>query len=91
MTRTEAQTVDAYLAELPTERREAIAAIRDVILEHLPEGFEETMQFGMIGYVIPLEKYPVTYNKQPLSYAALASQKNYMSLYLSPNPPKDGV
>ena len=82
MARTKAQTVSGYLAELPPDRREAIAALRRVILDHLPEGFEETMQFGMIGYVIPLERYPVTYNQQPLSYAALASQKNYMSLYL---------
>ena len=82
MARTEAQTVNGYLSELPPERREAIDALRRVILDHLPEGFEESMQFGMIGYVIPLERYPVTYNQQPLMYAALASQKNYMSLYL---------
>ena len=82
MARTEAHTVNGYLSELPPERREAIDALRRVILDHLPEGFEESMQFGMIGYVIPLERYPVTYNQQPLMYAALASQKNYMSLYL---------
>ena len=40
------------------------------------------MYFGMIGYVIPLDRYPVTYNRQPLGYVALASQKNYMSVYL---------
>ena len=80
MARTEAQTVNGYLSELPPERLEAIDALRRVILDHLPEGFEESMQFGMIGYVIPLERYPVTYNQQPLMYAALASQKNYMSL-----------
>ena len=82
MARTKAQTVNDYLAELPPERRVAIDAVRKVILDHLPDGFEETMHFGMIGYVIPLERYPVTYNQQPLMYAALASQKNYMSLYL---------
>ena len=82
MAQSNAQTVDAYLAELPPDRQEAIAAVRRVILDNLPLGYEETMYFGMIGYVIPLEKYPVTYNKQPLGYAALASQKNYMSLYL---------
>lgn len=56
--------------------------VRKAILESLPSGFEEVMDFGMIGYVIPLETYPKTYNGHPLQYAALASQKNYMSLYL---------
>ena len=82
MTRTTATTVDEYLAELPTDRRSEVEAVRKVILEHLPKGYEETMQYGMIGYVVALERYPVTYNGQPLEYAALASQKNYVSLYL---------
>ena len=82
MAQSTATTVDEYLAELPADRREAIGAVRAVILQHLPRGYEENMQYGMIGYVIPLERYPVTYNGQPLAYAALASQKNYMSLYL---------
>ena len=82
MAQSKAQTVDEYLDELSPERREAIAAVRDLILDHLPEGYVETMQYGMIGYVIPLDRYPVTYNGQPLGYIALASQKNYMSLYL---------
>ena len=77
-----AQTVEEYLAELAPNRREAINAVRKVILDNLPAGYEEVMQFGMIGYVIPLERYPVTYNKQALQYAALASQKHYMSVYL---------
>ena len=67
---------------MPEDRRAAISAVRQVVLENLPQGYEEMMQFGMIGYVIPLERYPVTYNGQALQYAALASQKNYMSLYL---------
>ena len=77
-----AQTVEEYLAELAPDRREAINTVRKVILDNLPSGYEEIMQFGMIGYVIPLERYPVTYNKQALQYAALASQKHYMSVYL---------
>jgi len=80
--KSKAETVDGYLAELPEDRRAAISAVRQVVLENLPQGYEEMMQFGMIGYVIPLERYPVTYNGQALQYAALASQKNYMSLYL---------
>ena len=82
MAQSKAATVDEYLAEQSPDRRAALEAVRKVILENLPEGCEETMQFGMIGYVVPLEKYPVTYNKQPLGVVALASQKNYMSLYL---------
>lgn len=81
--RSNATTVDQYLAELPEERRTAIQATRAVILENLPEGYEEAMNWGMIVYQVPLERYPDTYNRQPLMYAALASQKNYMSLYLT--------
>ena len=81
--RSEAATVEAYLAELPDERRAAITAVRDVILANLPAGYEETMNWGMIAYEVPLSTYPDTYNGQPLSYAALASQKNYMALYLT--------
>jgi hypothetical protein len=82
MVRSDAKTVGEYLAELTADRGAAIGVVREVILERLPEGYEESMQFGMIGYVVPLEKFPVTYNGQPLMYAALAAQKNYMSLYL---------
>jgi uncharacterized protein YdhG (YjbR/CyaY superfamily) len=77
-----AKTVAEYLALLPPDRREIIEAIRGTILEHLPEGYEEGMQFGMISYSVPLGRYPNTYNGQPLGYIALASQKNYVSLYL---------
>ena len=77
-----AQTVEDYLAELPPDRQHAMGEVRKAILDSLPDGFEEIMDFGMIGYVIPLETYPETYNGHPLQYAALASQKNYMSLYL---------
>jgi hypothetical protein len=78
----EATTVEAYLAELPDDRRRTIEAVRTVILEHLPVGFTEGMQFGMISYSIPLERYPDTYHHQPLAIAALANQKRYISLYL---------
>ena len=77
-----APTVEAYLAELPDDRRAALAAVRAVILENLPAGFEEGMQYGMIGYYVPLERYPETYNGEPLALAALASQKRHMALYL---------
>ena len=75
-------TVEEYIAGLPEGRAEQIAQLRELILERLPEGYAEQMDFGMIAYVIPLETYPDTYNGHPLMYAALASQKRHMSLYL---------
>jgi len=78
-----AKTVEEYLDSLPIERSEAIAAVRQVILDNLPEGYEEVMNWGMITYQVPLATYPETYNKQPLMYAALASQKNHMAVYLT--------
>ena len=81
--RSDALTVDEYLAELPPERRDAIAVVRRTALDSLPDGYCETMDFGMISYVIPLEDYPKTYNKHPLMLAALASQKRYMAVYLN--------
>jgi uncharacterized protein YdhG (YjbR/CyaY superfamily) len=81
--RSNANTVDEYMAELPSERREAIEAVREVILDHLPEGYEEVMNWGMITYQVPLETYADTYNGKPLMYAALASQKRHMAVYLT--------
>ncbi len=71
-----------YLASLPQERREVISAIRDLIFENLPEGYQETINWGMLSYEVPLESYPDTYNQKPLNYIGLAAQKNYNSLYL---------
>ena len=78
-----AKTVEDYLSELDDSRRDAISAVRDVVLENLPDGYEEMMLFGMITYAIPLTTFADTYNKQPLMYAALASQKRHMALYLT--------
>lgn len=79
----EATTVEAYLDELPADRRGAIERVRRLILDHLPDGYEEVMNWGMITYQIPLETYPDTYNGKPLMYAALASQKRHMAVYLT--------
>jgi hypothetical protein len=79
----QATTVTEYLSELPDERRTALAAVRAVILANLPPGYEEVMNWGMIAYQVPLATCPDTYNGQPLAYAGLASQKQYMSLYLT--------
>ena len=79
----DAKTVAEYLSNLDEARREAISAVRGVILDNLPDGYEEAMQFGMITYVVPLSVLADTYNGQPLMYVALASQKRHMSLYLT--------
>lgn len=82
MVSSNAKTVQVYLKELPEERREIISQMRDFILKHLPDGYEENISWGMISYEIPLSTYPKTYNKKPLLYLALAAQKNFNSLYL---------
>ncbi len=82
MVSTTTTTPTDYLASLPPDRREIISAVRDLILRNLPEGYQETINWGMLSYEVPLEIYPDTYNKKPLSYIGLAAQKNYNSLYL---------
>jgi len=82
MVQSKAKTVEEYLNELPPDRREIVSGVRNVILQNLPEGYTESMNWGMISYEIPLEVYPDTYNGQPLGYAALAAQKNHYAVYL---------
>ena len=80
-----AKTVKEYLEGLPQERRLAIKAVRKVIRDHLPQGYKEVMQYGMIAYVVPHSLYPAGYHckpSDPLPFAALGSQKNHMSIYL---------
>jgi len=80
-----AASVEAYLNELPGDRRDTIQAVRQVILGNLDKGYEEGMQCGMIGYYVPHRIFPAGYHcdpTQPLTFAGIASQKNYLSLYL---------
>lgn len=77
-----AATVDEYLASLPEDQRAQLTAARELVRARLPAGFDESMQFGMIGYTVPLARFPKTYNGAPLMVAALAAQKNHLSLYL---------
>jgi hypothetical protein len=80
-----AESVNEYLNSLPPDRREALSAVREVILANLPKGYEECMSYGMIGYVVPHSLYPKGYHcnpKLPLGFANLGSQKNYMVLHL---------
>ena len=79
----DAKSVAEYLSSLTEERRAAIEEVRRAILSRLPRGYEEAMNWGMITYQVPLSVCPDTYNGQPLMYAALASQKNHMAVYLT--------
>jgi uncharacterized protein YdhG (YjbR/CyaY superfamily) len=82
MVMSKAKTVTEYLAELPPDRRKTISAVRAVVRKSLPKGYKEGIGYGMICYTVPLATYPVTYNGQPLCYAALAAQKQYCAIYL---------
>jgi len=82
MVSSQAATVAEYLDELSEERRAVVARVRQTVLDHLPAGYQETMRWGMISYEIPLERYPDTYNGQPLAYIGLAAQKRHYALYL---------
>lgn len=82
MFQSKATTVAAYLASLPAERRATVAATRRLIKRHLPKGYREAMNWGVITYEVPLRRYPTTYNGQPLCYVALAAKKAHVSLYL---------
>ena len=80
-----ATTVAAYLASLPPDRRAAVETVRKVILKNLDKDYEEGMLYGMIGYYVPHRVFPAGYHcdpSKPLCFAALASQKNALSLYL---------
>ena len=79
-----ATSPEEYMAELPEERKEIMTQLRQAILDNLPDGFEEVMSYGMLGYVVPHSKYPDGYHcdpKLPLPFINLASQKNHIGFY----------
>ena len=76
------KTPAQYIASLPADRAKTIATVRALVNRHIPRGYQECLVWGTIGWAIPLSRYPDTYNKQPMTYVALSSQKNYCSLYL---------
>jgi hypothetical protein len=82
MQRTKARTPAAYLAAQPADRRKELARVRQVIKRNLPRGYREVINWGMISYEVPLERFPITYNKQPLCLASLGAQKRHLALYL---------
>ena len=78
------KSVEEYIAALPEGRKPIIEKLRKVILDNLPEGYEEQLSYGMIGYVVPLSRYPKGYHAkegEPLPFLSLASQKNHIALY----------
>ncbi|HEY6108947.1 MAG TPA: DUF1801 domain-containing protein [Gemmatimonadales bacterium] len=75
-------TVPEFLDQLPPARRREVDRLRTIIRRHLPAGYEEVVSKRMLVYQVPLARYPDTYNKQPLWYVALASEKSYLSLHL---------
>jgi uncharacterized protein YdhG (YjbR/CyaY superfamily) len=82
--RSDAKTPKEYIDLLPEDHKEAIKELRKVILKNLPKGFEECINYGMLGYVVPHSKYPNGYHcdpKLPLPFMAIASQKNFVALY----------
>lgn len=79
-----ANSPEEYIENVPEERRKAIAKLRDTIKSNLPKGFVETMNYGMVGYVVPHSEYPNGYHvepKLPLPFINFASQKNFVALY----------
>jgi hypothetical protein len=76
------RTPAQYIASLPADRAKTIATVRALVNKHIPSGYDECLVWGTIGWAIPLSRYPDTYNKQPITYVALSSQKNFCSLYL---------
>jgi hypothetical protein len=74
----------AYINSQPDDRKQALSTLRNTILGHLPKGFEEVMNYGMIGYVVPHSLYPAGYHcdpTKPLPFLSIASQKNFIALY----------
>ena len=83
MVSSDATTVAQYLTEIADDRRGDVEAVRDLVLTNLPDGYVETMRWGMITYEVPLDTYPDTYNGEPLMFVALAAQKRHLALYLT--------
>lgn len=79
-----AETIEAYMEHLPDDRKGVMQKLHNIIISNLPKGFEQQMNYGMIGYVVPHSIYPAGYHcdpKLPLPFMGIASQKNAISLY----------
>ncbi|HSQ47000.1 MAG TPA: DUF1801 domain-containing protein [Lutibacter sp.] len=82
--KTAAKSPEEYINNLPDDRKQVMNTLRKTILNNLPEGFSETINYGMIGYVVPHSRYPKGYHcnpKLPLPFMSIASQKNFIAIY----------
>ena len=79
--RIKANSIENYLNQLSDDRKIAISTLRKIIIDNLSQGYEETVEYGAISFIVPLEKFSI--NDQPLAYISIASQKNYMALHLN--------
>lgn len=78
------QTIEAYFEAIPEDKKDVMKKLRTLVLENLPDGFSEQITYGMIGYVVPLSRYPKGYHvkkDEPLPFLAIAAQKNHIALY----------
>lgn len=80
--KTDAATVEDYLAALPPDRRHIVTKIRNAIRKHIPKGYAEAVRWSAITWEVPLSRFPKTRNNQPLAYLAIAAQKNYYTIHL---------
>nr|AIF19784.1 hypothetical protein [uncultured marine group II/III euryarchaeote KM3_87_G01] len=78
----QADTVEEYLAKLPENRKDSFLEVRQMIIDNLPDGYVESINWGMLSYEVPLQVYPDTYNGEPLMFCALAAQKRNLSLHM---------
>lgn len=77
-------TPEQYISELPEDRKLAVIKLRETVLKNIPEGFQERMSYGMLGYIVPHNLYPLGYHCDPalpLPFVNIASQKNFIALY----------
>jgi hypothetical protein len=79
-----AKTVEEYIDSVDEKWKDPIKKLRNIIKTNIPKGFEETINYGMIGYVIPKSIYPDGYHsnpKEPVPFINLAAQKNHIAIY----------
>lgn len=79
--RIKANSIENYISQLSDDRKIAVSTLRKIIIDNLSQGYEETVEYGAISFIVPLEKFSI--NDQPLAYISIASQKNHMALYLN--------
>ena len=79
--RIKANSIENYISQLSDDRKITVSTLRKIIIDNLSQGYEETVEYGAISFIVPLEKFSI--NDQPLAYISIASQKNHMALYLN--------